>query len=146
MAEVLELDPAALTDVSADALEPALGSWSATVAASEFRWLRLVAEHDRRRLDERWECRTCAHWLMWHCALDIRAAHENVRVARALEHLPLVAAAFERGELSYSKVRAISRVAHPDPHAIRPHWIDQPRFPSIISVCADPPRPDPRWN
>ena len=114
MAEVLALDPVVLVDVGAEALESALVSWSSTMAASEFRWLRLVAEYDRRQLYERWECQTCAQWLMWHCSLDLRAAHEKVRVARALEHLPIVAAAFERGELSYSKVRAITRVAYPD--------------------------------
>ena len=37
-----------------------------------------------------------------------------MRVARALQDLPLIAAAFEAGELSYSKVRAITRVAVPD--------------------------------
>ncbi|MEZ5236872.1 MAG: DUF222 domain-containing protein [Acidimicrobiales bacterium] len=112
--EVLVLDPVALVDVGAEALESALVSWSSTMAASEFRWLRLVAEYDRRRLFERCqECQTCAQWLMWHCSLDLRAAHEKVRVARALRHLPIVAAAFERGELSYSKVRAITRVAYP---------------------------------
>ncbi|MGD9754332.1 MAG: DUF222 domain-containing protein [Acidimicrobiia bacterium] len=114
MAEVLALDPVALVDVGAEGLESALVSWSSTMAASEFRWLRLVAEYDRRRLYERWECQTCAQWLMWHCSLDLRAAHEKVRVARALESMPIVAAAFERGELSYSKVRAITRVAYPD--------------------------------
>ncbi|MEZ5265604.1 MAG: hypothetical protein R2755_28340 [Acidimicrobiales bacterium] len=72
MAEVLVLDPVALVDVGAEALESALVSWSSTMAASEFRWLRLVAEYDRRRLFERWECQTCAQWLMWHCSLDLR--------------------------------------------------------------------------
>ena len=34
-----------------------------------------------------------------------------MRVARALEHLPQISASFERGEISYSKVRAMTRVA-----------------------------------
>jgi hypothetical protein len=39
------------------------------------------------------------------------AAREKVRVAHALAGLPKIAAAMARGELSYSKVRAVSRVA-----------------------------------
>ena len=113
LADVLRLDDDGLGSLAGERLEWALVSWSSSMAASEYRWLRLVAEFDRRQLYERWECQTCAKWLMWRCSLDSRAAHEKVRVARALEHLPLIAAAFERGELSYSKVRAITRVAHP---------------------------------
>ena len=41
------------------------------------------------------------------------AAREKVRVAHALEKLPLIHASFSKGEISYSKVRAISRVATP---------------------------------
>jgi hypothetical protein len=42
------------------------------------------------------------------------AAREHVRVARRLEELPAIRAAFERGKLSYSQVRALSRVATPE--------------------------------
>jgi hypothetical protein len=58
--------------------------------------------------------RSCAHWLNWRTGLNMGAAREHVRVARALEALPLLAGALARGELSYSKVRALSRVARPD--------------------------------
>jgi hypothetical protein len=53
------------------------------------------------------------HWLSWHCGLDLRAAREKVRVAHALDELPVVRAEFAAGRLSYSKVRAITRVATP---------------------------------
>ena len=56
---------------------------------------------------------SCAHWLSWKCGLDLGAAREKVRVARALESLPQIAGAMGRGELSYSKVRAVTRVATP---------------------------------
>jgi hypothetical protein len=55
--------------------------------------------------------KSCAHWLSWRIGVGLVAAREQVRVARALSELPLIAAAMERGELSYSKVRAITRVA-----------------------------------
>ena len=55
-----------------------------------------------------------AHWLNWRTGLDLGAAREKVRVARALAVLPLVSAAMQRGQLSYSKVRALTRVATPE--------------------------------
>jgi len=54
---------------------------------------------------------SCAEWIAWRCALTPRAAREHVRVARSLPELPLTHAAFARGELSYAKVRALTRVA-----------------------------------
>jgi Domain of unknown function (DUF222)/HNH endonuclease len=57
--------------------------------------------------------KSCAEWLSWRVGLDLRAAYERVRVARALPTLPLITAAFARAEISYSKVRALTRVATP---------------------------------
>ena len=82
--------------------------------AGNYRFLALIAEFDRRK---GWNCRAtkdCAHWLNWKCGIDLGAAREKVRTARALEKLPQVSAAMERGEISYSKVRAITRVATPE--------------------------------
>src|SRR5256884_9405115 len=58
--------------------------------------------------------RSCADWLSWRVGLDPGAARERVRVARALGTLPLLARALGRGELSYAKVRALTRVATPE--------------------------------
>jgi hypothetical protein len=55
---------------------------------------------------------SCAHWLSWRVGLDLGAAREKVRVARALGELTLIDAALRRGEVSYSKVRAMTRVAN----------------------------------
>ncbi|WP_052546438.1 HNH endonuclease signature motif containing protein [Enhygromyxa salina] len=57
---------------------------------------------------------SCAHWLSWRIGIGLKAAREKVRVARALGTLTAVDALFSRGELSYSKVRAITRVATPE--------------------------------
>jgi hypothetical protein len=54
---------------------------------------------------------SCARWLTWRVGLDLGAAREKVRVARALGSLPLLAGALARGELSYAKVRVLTRVA-----------------------------------
>ena len=61
-----------------------------------------------------WEgFRSCAHWLNWRTGLDLGAAREKLRVAAALDVLPHISAAMACGRLSYSKVRALSRVAAP---------------------------------
>jgi hypothetical protein len=57
---------------------------------------------------------SCAAWLSWRVGLDPGAARERVRVARALATLPLLAQALARGELSYAKLRAVTRVATPE--------------------------------
>lgn len=80
------------------------------IHAATCRWLGLVAEFDRGQGWASWGCRSCAHWISWRCSIDPRAAREHVRVAHRLEELPLIRAAFAEGRLSYSKVRALSRV------------------------------------
>jgi len=75
------------------------------------RWLMLIAEFDRRQGWAEAGARSCAHWLHWRCGLDLGAAREKVRVAHALAKLPLIGEAMASGELSYSKVRALTRVA-----------------------------------
>jgi hypothetical protein len=79
--------------------------------AATYRFLELVAEFDRRRAWQGHGLANCAQWLNWQCGIGKLAAREKVRVARALEHLPRISASFARGELSYSKVRAMTRIA-----------------------------------
>jgi Domain of unknown function (DUF222)/HNH endonuclease len=95
-------------------LEREIAELAAHIHAATCRWLGLVAEFDRREGWASWGCKSCAHWLSYTCALGSGAAREHVRVARRLEELPEIRAAFERGELSYSQVRALSRVATPE--------------------------------
>jgi hypothetical protein len=103
----------ALAAIPSERLEAEICSTSAHLAAGTCRFLLLVAEFDRRDGFASWECMTTAHWLNWKCGIGMHAAREQVRVARRLAELPHVRAAFATGRLSYSKVRAISRVAHP---------------------------------
>src|SRR3954452_8023756 len=83
------------------------------LAAATAAWLLLIAEFDER---EGWHgvgITSCAHWLAWKCALTPGTARQHVRVARAMRRLPVITEAFTSGELSYSKVRALTRVAEP---------------------------------
>jgi hypothetical protein len=94
-----------------DALEEEIVVLAAHIHAATHRLLTLIAEFDRRRGWELAGHRTCAHWLAYRTGLDLGAAREKVRAARALEHLPETSASMARGELSFSQVRALSRVA-----------------------------------
>ena len=84
---------------------------SARIDAATYELLCHLHEFDLRHGWEGW--RSCAHWLNWRTGLDLGAAREKLRVAAALADLNHVAAAMARGQLSYSKVRALTRVASP---------------------------------
>src|SRR5919109_392823 len=99
-----------MADLSLPELKEEIASWAAHLAAGTCRWLELVGELDTRGGFEAEGSGSCADWLAWRCALAPRSAREHVRVARALRALPLIHAAFASGELSYAKVRALTRV------------------------------------
>jgi len=97
--------------LSLDELQDEIATLASHIYAGTCRWLELVGELDRPGSWAEWGCGSCAEWLAWRCALTPRAAREHVRVARRLSELPLIHDAFSRGELSYAKVRALTRVA-----------------------------------
>jgi hypothetical protein len=101
-------------DMPLERVEAELCTLAGQIAAATARFLRLLADFDARDGWAGWGVVSCAHWLSWRCGFDLRTAHEHVRVARSLRDLPKVSDAFEQGRLSYSKARAISRVATPD--------------------------------
>src|SRR5213083_2089572 len=99
--------------VELERLGDEIAKLSAHLDAATARLLDLIREFDARG---GWGngFASCAAWLTWRIGLDRGAARERVRVARALGSLPRLAQALARGELSYSKVRALTRVATPE--------------------------------
>jgi hypothetical protein len=83
---------------------------AAHIQAATCRWLEMVAEFDERGGWADWGCKSCAEWISYRCSMAPGAAREHVRVARRLRELPLIHAAFACAELSYSKVRALTRL------------------------------------
>ncbi len=84
---------------------------AAHLDAGTYQLLKLISEFDQR---EGWNgtgILSCAHWLNWKCGISLGAAREKVRAARALASLPQISAVFRAGKVSYSKVRAMTRVA-----------------------------------
>jgi hypothetical protein len=101
----------ALADL--DWLSDEIADLAVHLSAATARLLDLIREFDARG---GWNhgFRSCAAWLTWRVGFSPITAREHVRVARALGSLPLLAEALARGELSYSKVRELSRVAQPE--------------------------------
>jgi hypothetical protein len=101
----------ALGKVPDGELKEQICSLAARLAAATYAWLVMVAEFDRRSAWSGTGITSCAHWLAWSCSMSPATAREHVRVARALTSLPLVSDMFAAGTLSYSKVRALTRIA-----------------------------------
>jgi Domain of unknown function (DUF222)/HNH endonuclease len=107
--------PVALDDlVPMERLESQICELAGHLAAATCRFLRLLAEFDAREGWAGWDMRSCAAWLSWKCGMASGTAREQVRVARALVTLPVIRAEFAAGRLSYSKARALTRIATPD--------------------------------
>src|SRR5580765_2502409 len=102
-----------MNTLALDRLGDEIAELSAHLEAATARLLDLIREFDARA---GWNSgfRSCAAWLSWRVGLDLGAARERVRVARALGTLPRLASALAIGELSYAKVRALTRVATPE--------------------------------
>jgi hypothetical protein len=90
-----------------------IAEFAAYSDAAIYQMLVRLREFDR---DDGWQGGfvTCSHWLSWRTGIAVGAARDKVRVARALEHLPRISEALRTVRLSYSKVRALTRIATPE--------------------------------
>jgi hypothetical protein len=107
----------AMPAAEADRLADEIAELSAHLDAATHRLLELIRRFDA---GSGWFVQgalTCAQWLSWRIGLDLCAAREKVRVARALGSLPHIDDAFRQGRVSYSKVRALTRAATPENEA-----------------------------
>jgi hypothetical protein len=93
--------------VEVERLGDEIAELAAHLDAATGRLLDLIREFDVRG---GWGngFRSCAHWLAWRVGLELGAAREHVRVARALGALRRLNTALACGELSYSKARALA--------------------------------------
>ena len=98
-------------DRSIDDLDAAICRLVSRIHSETYQMLVLVREFDDRMGWAKWGYSNCAEWLSWRCGLSQSAAREKVRTAQALRDLPGISLAFREGRLSYTKVRALTRVA-----------------------------------
>jgi Domain of unknown function (DUF222)/HNH endonuclease len=97
-----------------EALESQICELAGHLTAATCRFLLLLADFDARQGWATWDMPSCAAWLSWKCQMGSSTARDHVRVARALGSLPAITAEFAAGRMSYSKVRALTRIADPD--------------------------------
>ncbi len=100
-----------------DRLGDRIAELSARIQAATYALLVLIRQFDEQGGWRAGGFSSCAHWLSWRTGLAPGAAREKVRVAHALAALPRISAAMQRGRVSYSKVRALTRVATPENEA-----------------------------
>jgi hypothetical protein len=110
-ADAVPTDPRALAHSSIDDLDAAICRLASRINAVNYQLLVLVREFDDRMGWAKWSFPSCAEWLSWRCGISLSAAREKVRTAHALLELPAISLAFREGRLSYTKVRALTRVA-----------------------------------
>ncbi len=108
------VDIGGVGSVSNARLEDEITTLAGHLNAATARFLLLIAEYDRREGWKEWGSKSCADWLSWRCGVSPVAAREQLRVARALAELPAIRDEFGAGRLSYSQVRALTRVATPE--------------------------------
>ncbi|HKA87360.1 MAG TPA: DUF222 domain-containing protein [Haliangiales bacterium] len=107
--------PSAPDDI--DALADRIAETAAMLDAATHRLLTDLRRFDEQEGWARQGALSCAHWLGWRCGIALGAAREKLRVAQALARLPLIDAALRDGELSFSKARAMTRIATPENEA-----------------------------
>ncbi|MGK0224166.1 MAG: hypothetical protein ACI9ON_003415 [Limisphaerales bacterium] len=94
-----------------DDLETALADSWLSVTQATYRFLVLLREFEMRQGWRAYGCNDCAEWMDFKLKICRKTALEKVRVAKALWFLPKIDAVFKEGKLSYSQVRALTRVA-----------------------------------
>jgi hypothetical protein len=110
-------EPTRLSPDELDALGERIAETSALIDATIHRLLTDIRKFDQQAGWLQQGALSCGHWLNWRCGISLGPAREKVRVARALADLPRIDEALRRGEVSYSKVRAMTRVATPENEA-----------------------------
>src|SRR5437899_10428688 len=86
-----------------DRLADEIAQIAAHLDAATHRLLRCIREFDERQGWAHQGALSCAHWLAWRIGLDLGAAREKVRIAKALKELPEIDEALRMGKVSYSK-------------------------------------------
>jgi hypothetical protein len=103
-------------------LTAALDDANAAVGRAHRHMLRLIADADRLDIWRYSGARDTAHWLAIRYGISEWKSRRWVAAAHALESLPLIAEALERGELGIDKVVELTRFAEPGAEARLIRW------------------------
>lgn len=121
-------DPNGLSDVE---LIDGIGSTEIAVSGNRRQQLRFIREFDLR---ERWEhdgARHMGQWLAAHLGISVSEGLRRTKAAHALERLPLLGEALERGILSFEKVLQLARYLQPETEEDEIRWARKARLDAI---------------
>jgi hypothetical protein len=104
-------------DTALEGMADELAAVAVCIAQHTGRFLELLGELDRAGFHAQEGYCTMADWLAFRVQMKPGTAREHLRVARALLELPKTLAALKAGTLSFSQVRAITRVADAESEA-----------------------------
>ncbi len=104
-------NPLAKRRADIDELDQSMVNLCRRISAANYELLVLIREFDERARWLKWGLNNCTEWLHWRCDISSSAAREKIRVAHSLKDLAEISRAFSTGMLSYSTVRALTRVA-----------------------------------
>ena len=110
MSANVHIDPR-FEQTEGEALGAEITELCAYIYAATHHLLELIREFDEKKYWAELGFQSCAHWMNFKCGFGMNSARERLRVAHALTALPKVSEKFAEGAISYSKVRAITRVA-----------------------------------
>jgi hypothetical protein len=121
-------------ELSLDELGRRIVGISGRLVAATSRWLLLVAEFDAREGYLSFGLASSAQWLTHACGIAHRTAVEHVRVGRSLLQYPRLADEMGAGRLSFSQVRAISRIAEPGEYALVDDLVEAARHGTVAQL------------
>lgn len=84
------------------------------IAAHQYRVVHLAARFEEELEWYRLGCKSASQWIADRLQIQSSTAREWIRVGHSLRYLPLVDAAFRAQEISYAKVRILTRWADED--------------------------------
>ena len=121
-------------ELSVDELGARIVDGAGRLAAATSRWLVLVAQFDVREGYLSFGLASTAQWLTHACGIAQRTAVEHVRVARSLRLFPRLVEEMGAGRLSFSQVRAISRIAEPGEDALVDELIEAAQHATVAQL------------
>lgn len=107
------MDQKSIEGAEPEALTDAIGQLFGLENAARRELLSFVVAYDDRELWRSDGCHSMASWLAFKLGVSSQLAHQVTKVAQALEELPVIAATFAQGKLSWEQLCACCDIATP---------------------------------
>ena len=113
--------PAKALPDDTQAIEQRLKSLNSDITCAQADLLELLVRFDERQGWKPSGAKHCAAWMNVQLGISLQLGWEYLRVGRQLRELPVITALFRAGQLTWSKVRLLSRVADSENESLLCH-------------------------